>query len=144
MFDMYNEPSTLCCLLELQVSRQHRNAAPAMLPWHLLIACGRDSCSDWALQVFVLAGPCGAGRSTLARQLLRDFGDKLMPAPLLTNRCAPDVLATMICNANSSMYMSPTHTSTMSWPKSDMLLAQDTLLICPLLYLSAGHPIPWR
>lgn len=37
-------------------------------------------------QVIVLAGPCGAGRSTLARQLMRDFSDKLMQAPLLTTR----------------------------------------------------------
>lgn len=43
-------------------------------------------CCWWVLQVFVLAGPCGAGRTTLAHQLLQDFGDKLVPVPLLTNR----------------------------------------------------------
>jgi Fe-S cluster assembly ATPase SufC len=39
------------------------------------------------VQVFVLAGPAGSGRSTLARQLLQDFNGKLAPAALLTNRC---------------------------------------------------------
>lgn len=44
-------------------------------------------CVDVA-QVFVLAGPAGSGRSTLARQLLQDFRGKLAPAALLTNRFA--------------------------------------------------------
>lgn len=41
-----------------------------------------------AVQVFVLAGPAGSGRSSLARQLLQDFKGKLAPVALLTNRCA--------------------------------------------------------
>jgi len=39
-------------------------------------------------QVFVLVGPAGAGRSTLAQLLLSDFPSKLVPVPLLTSRYA--------------------------------------------------------
>jgi replication-associated recombination protein RarA len=49
------------------------------------------------LQVFVLAGPAGSGRSTLARQLLQDFKGKLAPVPLLTNRWARITL--VLCTA---------------------------------------------
>jgi hypothetical protein len=44
-------------------------------------------CDVYAAQVFMLAGPAGSGRSTLARQLLQDFKGKLAPVALLTNRC---------------------------------------------------------
>jgi ABC-type molybdenum transport system ATPase subunit/photorepair protein PhrA len=41
------------------------------------------------LQVFVLVGPTGAGRTSLARLLLNDYPSKLAAVPLLTNRCVP-------------------------------------------------------
>jgi guanylate kinase len=45
-----------------------------------------DTTVATVLQVFVLVGPTGAGRSSLARLLLRDFPEKLLAVPLLTNR----------------------------------------------------------
>jgi hypothetical protein len=42
-----------------------------------------------APQVFVLVGPAGAGRTSLARLLLNDYPSKLVAVPLLTNRCVP-------------------------------------------------------
>ncbi|KAF8071222.1 GLTP1 [Scenedesmus sp. PABB004] len=42
--------------------------------------------ADRRAQVFVLAGPAGAGRACLARQLLCDFSSKLAPAALLTTQ----------------------------------------------------------
>jgi guanylate kinase len=44
------------------------------------------ACMIHCVQVFVLVGPTGAGRSSLAQLLLTDYAFKVMGVPLLTSR----------------------------------------------------------